>query len=155
MKLRKLLVLVMAFLAFSSTSYAMSILNKIPAVSGIVLDNDGAPLAGVTVTVKFLGTNDSIWDENKDSYTIKELSAVSNEQGAYKLEGCMINLGNIKGKFIGADIVYNLNGYTSRKIQAVNMRIMGGAIGVFIIGLIDAQGEFDGEGAGYQILFGY
>jgi len=148
MKLRKLLVIVMAVIAFTGTSYGMSLLNKIPAVSGTVLDSDGAPLAGVTVTVQFLGTNDSIWEENKDSYVIKELNGVSNEQGVYELKGCMVNLGNIKGKFIGAEIVYNLEGYTARKVQAVNMRVAGGAIGVFIIGLIDAQGELDGNGPG-------
>ena len=31
------------------------------------------------------------------------------------------------------------------------MRVAGGAIGVFIFGMLDSQGEFDGNGAG---LFG-
>jgi len=140
---------VLVFVALCGQAHAFSVLNGVPAVSGVVVDGDDVPLAGVTVTVRFLGTDDKILDDDKVVYVIKELSAVTDGDGVYRLEGCTINLLKLKAKFIAAEIEFKADGYTVKKIQAINMRALGGAIGVFIIGLIDAQGEFDGNGPGF------
>ena len=128
-------------LLVAGQAFALSLMNKVPAVSGKVVGPDGKPVAGVKITVNFLGTNDSIWDEDKEVFTIKSLSAVTNDKGVYELEGCRINATHIKGKFLGADVKTEAKGYKPTTIRVVNMRAVGGVAGVLIIGFIDAQGD--------------
>ena len=147
--MRKLIIGMVLGLLLCTQAQAFSVLNKVPAVTGTVVDQDGIPREGVDVTVRFLGTNDKLLDDEKEVYVIKELNAVTNDKGEFQLEGCYINLIKLKAKFIAAEIEFKADGYNSKKIQAINMRAMGGAVGVFLIGLIDAQGEFDGNGPGF------
>lgn len=147
-KIRALLIVTMALFIFGNGAYAMSLLNKVPAVTGTVIDTNGLPLEGVSINVKFFGTDDKLFDGTKKVYTIKEFNAVSDSEGRYSLEGTSINLPKLKSKFTSAEITFSHSNCTSKMIQAVNMRVMGGAPGVFLLGIIDAQGEFDGEGSG-------
>ena len=147
--MRKLIIGLALVFLLCNQAQAFSVLNKVPAVSGTVVDQDGRPKAGVNVTVRFLGTNDKLLDDEKEVYVIKQLEAVTNDKGEFQLEGCFINLVELKAKFIAAEIEFKAMGYETQKIQAINMRALGGAIGVFFIGLVDAQGEFDGNGPGF------
>ena len=147
--MRKLVIGLALVVLLCTNAKAFSVLNKVPAVTGTVADQDGTPREGVDVTVRFLGTNDKMLDDEKEVYVIKELTAVTDKNGQFQLEGCYINLLKLKAKFIAAEIEFKAEGYNTQKIQAINMRALGGAVGVFIIGLIDAQGEFDGNGPGF------
>lgn len=142
-----LLTLVLTF-ALAAGAQAFSLLNDVPAVSGRILTSDGTPIAGATVTVRLLGIDGGVLSEDAARYVIKELSAVTDADGVYKLEGCTVNLPKLKAKFIGAEIDFAAPGYATKTVQAINMRAMGGALGVFLIGMVDAQGEFDGQGPG-------
>lgn len=147
-KLRALLIVTMALFLVGNGAFAMSLLNKVPAVTGTVIDTNGLPIEGVSISVKFFGTDDKLFDGDKKVYTIKELNTVSDSDGRYSLQGTSINLPKLKSKFTSAEITFSHSDCTSKMIQAVNMRVMGGAPGVFLLGIIDAQGEFDGEGPG-------
>ena len=52
-RLRNLLIVMVSLFLFTNMASAMSLLNKVPAVTGTVIDSNGVPIEGVLVNVKF------------------------------------------------------------------------------------------------------
>jgi hypothetical protein len=129
---------ILLILALCMPSFARQM--KIPSVKGKVIDSrTNKPLANVKVKVIFGGKKGSVLSGEAESYEIGKISAISNSKGIFILPEGTVKPG--KGKFVGAEVVFTLPGYSQTKLQVANMRAFGGAIGVFFIGMIDAQGE--------------
>ncbi len=135
-------VLFIALSLFASQSFAMSLANRVPAVTGKVVSETGEPIAGALITVSFLATNDRLISvEEPEIRIVEKIETLTNDDGTFELKSTWINLPGVKSKFYGAEATISTPGYRTKKIQLINMRAVGGAIGIFLIGLIDAQGE--------------
>ncbi|MBT3784873.1 hypothetical protein HOF92_07835 [bacterium] len=138
--LRKILATALVCAVSLSAVSASSLLNFIPSVTGQVLEKDsGRVLSDASILVSFIGTRDGMLDENKKTFVIKELSAIADKEGKFKLPAAVVNI--LWGKFIGMQLKVSRTGFKDQFLNAVNMRAMGGIVGNFIIGVIDAQGD--------------
>ena len=149
--MRNLFSLVFVSFIFCSNLLAFSAMNYVPAVTGKIVDESGNPVSNATITVTFKGLNGSVFNDETKLYTAKTIETQANEDGVFKLERCVVNILKIKHGFHSAFVDVKAEGFLNKRLQVINMRVAGGAIGVFIFGMLDSQGEFDGNGAG---LFG-
>lgn len=134
--------LLVSLFCLTGQALAFSMANNVPAVSGKILDEAGQPVAGALVTVSFLATDDKLLsDESPEISEVKKLEATTDGEGVFTLKKTWINLPGLKSKFYGAMVKMSAPEKRSKTVQIINMRVMGGAIGVFLIGLIDAQGD--------------
>ena len=150
MRLLPVLIVLSLFL-LGSQLQAFSAMNYVPAVTGKVVDEGGNPVANVTVKVSFMGLNGSPFNDETTIYKAKTIETTSDENGVFKFDKCFVNILKLKHRFHSAFIDLKAEGYLNKRLQVLNMRVAGGAIGVFIFGALDSQGEFDGSGPG---LFG-
>jgi len=146
MRIRRLLIGLMVMFLFTGTSFAISLLNKVPAVSGQVTDATGAPIAGASITVKFFGSNNMRMTYDKDFYVVEEFTATTDDNGVYKLESTTINLLHPMAKLMMAEVYFKAEGCKPRMILLSNMRMPVPAVGVFLIELIKAHGAHEGSG---------
>ena len=125
-----------------SVNFSASLFNFIPKVEGKVVEKaSGKAIANANVKVVFMGARKLLTDdeEKKKAFVIKTLETTTNNHGEFQLQRTNINV--LRGYFVGMQVSVKKDGFSTQHISAANMRAMGGVIGNFIIGLIDAQGE--------------
>ena len=155
---RRTLLIALFALLWATTAHAAKTV-AIPAVTGMVTDQDGNPLQNCLVVVTFIGSHQSVDNTGGDVLKLCVTHSMSEPDGTFALQAEDLILKDIEGNkvhFIGARVEFNHTSCKPLRMDIANLSNSGsGVISVFLTGALEHEGGFfSAISAGWQAVKG-